>query len=101
MPAGGTGVTGVQMALILDVQLQGGEARLERLPQTLFAAGIQVCPGAALVLPLSHSTCGIMNSIMAAVMPKTLKFTQTCSGKLRATQILSAASSRTTQPKGC
>ena len=40
---------------------------------------------AGLILPCSQMTWGIMNTSIAALMPNTLKFTHTLSGKLRAT----------------
>ncbi len=80
--AGRSGVSCVQVTFIVDDQFKGRKARLECLPQAFCASG--TAHGAVRVLPFSHRTCGTMNNIMAMVMPNTLKFTQTFSGKLRA-----------------
>ena len=82
-------VPGVQMAFILDLQLYGVEAALQSAADPLRAGrGLhrQLRPGwATRALPLSHNTCGIMNTSIAAVMPNTLKFTHTLGAKVRAT----------------
>ena len=92
--AGGTRVAGMQVTFVFDGEIQRREFLGEPPPQSLCAGGA-VHGGAAsgraasgragFVLPLSHSTCGIMKSSIATLMPKTLKFTQTLSAKFRAT----------------
>src|SRR5580658_1555167 len=79
----GAGMPCVQVALVLDFERKGREARLQELAQPWFAQ----CPlhhqggfvAAASVLPLIHRTWGIMNRSIATVMPNTLNFTQTSS----------------------
>jgi len=82
-PFGRSGVTGVQMAFILDDELQRPELGDQPLTQALFA-GRAVHGGAAsdcagFILRFSHITWGIMNTSIAAVIPKTLNFTHIAS----------------------
>ncbi len=84
---GRAGVSGVQVALVDYVKESGREAALQPLPQPSFAVeiGHQARSGVAgLILLLNHSACGMTNTIVAPVMPNTLKLTQTFSAKLRA-----------------
>lgn len=105
LSAGGSGMPDVQVALVLDAELERGELGREPFSQPLFAArtahvgapleglpeeppvGLseEVFACAGLVLVVSHTTWGIMKSSIATLMPKTLKFTQTLSAKFRAT----------------
>ena len=88
-PASSPGVPLVQMTLVRDGELDGRECGDEpfaqpRLPRRAAHGG--AAPDAAgLILPCSQMTWGIMNTSIAALMPNTLKFTHTLSGKLRAT----------------
>ncbi len=81
------GVTGMQVTLIQDVKKGRPESSLQPFAQAGFAvaAAHQACPGCAcLILPLSQRACGITKTNVAALMPNTLKLTQTPSAKLRA-----------------
>jgi hypothetical protein len=83
----GAGVSRMQVALILDDELERRELPHQPIAQALRP----ICHGGAVSdstrrsLLFSQSTCGIMNTTMAALMPKTLNFTHTSSSKLRAT----------------
>ena len=57
----------------------------EELPDEAPSSAEEGPAVAGLALPLSQNTWGIMNKIIATLMPKTLKFTQTLSVKFRAT----------------
>lgn len=83
-------MTGVQAAFILDDQDRGRKTRLQAVPQAPFSRavlnqGLGPSGGLAWVLPPSHSTCGTMKIIMAAVMPNTLNLTHAPSVKFFAT----------------
>jgi len=86
---GRSGMAGVPVTFVLDCELQGRKTGYELPAQALFARdgshGGAAPDSAALTLLFSHSTWGIMNSSMAALMPNTLKFTHALSAKLRAT----------------
>ena len=81
--ARGSDVARVQMALILDLELDGTELIDEPLTQAKlprFAAhGAAPSDCAGFTLPFSQSTWGTMNASVAAVMPKTLNFTHMAS----------------------
>ncbi len=87
--AGRSGMADVSVTLILDRKLEGRKMGHELPAQTLFAHG-GAHGGAApdsvgLIRLFSHSTWGIMNTSIAALMPNTLKFTQALSARFRAT----------------
>src|SRR5579883_365327 len=93
-PVGGADVPDVPVGFVDDLERHGGEAPLERLAQAPHALarahgrrghGEAASEDRARVLPLSHSTCGSMNSSIAIMMPNTLKLTHTPSAKLWAT----------------
>ena len=95
MAAGRAGVARMKAAFVLDYEFERGEAGLEALSQPLFTSregrfcrrrGRHVPPSAvaAAVFPCSQMTCGIMKISIAALMPNTLKLTQTLSGKFHA-----------------
>ncbi len=88
LAAGRAGMAGGAVSLVVDVELTWREVRDQGVSQPLFA-GLPVAHvssgGAGLILPLSQSTWGTMNTIMARVMPNTLKLTQALSDRLRAT----------------
>ncbi len=84
----GAGVSGMQVALVHDVEKGGGKTAFEPLPQSSLPIHIRIhirhqarSGVAGLILPLSQSACGITNTIVAPVIPNTLKFTQTFSAK--------------------
>ena len=87
--AGCSCMAGVPVTFVLDRELDGRKTGYELPAQTLLAFsdahGGATSDRAGLILLLSHSTWGIMNSSIAALMPNTLKFTQALSAKLRAT----------------
>jgi len=91
--AGGTGMPRMQVALVLDDKLERRELAYQAIAQQPGAVrcGGAVRHGGAVSdstrrsLLLSQSTCGIMNTTMAAVMPKTLNLTHASSSKFRAT----------------
>lgn len=87
--AGRTGMAGMPLTLVLDRKLNGRKMGYELPAQAIFACGGThggAAPDSAgLTLLLSHSTWGIMNSSIAALMPNTLKFTHALSAKFRAT----------------
>ena len=89
LAAGGSRMSGMQVAFVFDIELHRREFCHQPLAQSFFAAcashGGAVPDGTGLVLPLSHSTWGIMKISIARLMPNTLKFTQTLSAKFRAT----------------
>jgi len=92
LPARGAGVACVQVTLIRHAELGGRKAALQSFAKALRSIGYDPAHdvgGAAsctgFVLPLSHSTCGNMKSMVAGVIPYTLKWTQVLSVKFRAT----------------
>ena len=85
LPARGAGVSGVRVALVLDLEFDRREAGLQPLAQAQGARHEGSSAGAGLSLPLSQKTWGIMKAIIASVIPNTLKLTQACSEKFRAT----------------
>lgn len=89
-PVGGPRVSRMPMTLVDHLELERCEALAEHRAQPLDTAhrcGIHggAASSAGRALPLSHTTCGIMKSIIATMMPNTLKLTHTLSSKLRAT----------------
>ena len=83
----GAGVSRMQVAFILDDELDRRELPHQPIAQALRSVGHggAVSDSTGRSLLFSQSTCGIMNTTMAALMPKTLNFTHTSSSKLRAT----------------
>ena len=82
-----TGVSCMQVALVMDDKLDRRELPHQPLAQALgsLAHGGAASDSTRRSLLLSQSTCGIMNTTMAPLMPKTLNFTHTSSSKFRAT----------------
>ena len=82
-----TGMTGVRLAVVPDVQLLRAQAILHQLPYAFNPVQERVnrlC---------SHHACPMANSISTAVRPNTLKLTHTRSLALKATHRLAAPSS--------
>lgn len=80
-------MAGMKVTFIVDYQLNRGEPGDQFFAQPPFSGRLAHEPRSARasrVLPLSHMTCGIMKTSIAALMPKTLKLTQTPSAKFRA-----------------
>jgi len=88
-PTTGSDTTKLKTHAVRDGELDGRECGDQpfaqpRLPRRAAHGG--AAPDAAgLIFPCSQMTWGIMNTSIAALMPNTLKFTHTLSGKLRAT----------------
>jgi len=85
--ARGTRVSRMQVALVLDDKLERRELPLKPIAQPPGSVGHggAASDSTRRSLLFSQSTCGIMNTTMAALMPKTLNFTHTSSSKFRAT----------------
>ena len=85
--ARGTRVSRMQVALVLDDELERRELAHQPIAQAPGPVGHggAVSDSTRRSLLFSQSTCGIMNTTIAALMPKTLNFTHTSSSKFRAT----------------
>ena len=79
--AGGTRMTGMQVTLVFNDQLNRCEPGNQPFAQTLLAGWVAHSADADLVLPFSHRTCGIMKMSVATLMPTTLKLTHVLSEK--------------------
>lgn len=88
-PLSRAGVARMQVTLIFNAEFQRLEFFDQPLTQACFARravhGGAASDCAGFTLPFSQNTWGIMNSSIAAVIPNTLNFTQTPSGKFCAT----------------
>jgi hypothetical protein len=82
-PTLGTRMSRMQMALVLDDKLERRELSHQPIAQALCSlahgGAVSDSTGPGRSLPLSQSTCGIMNTTSAALMPKTLNLTHTSS----------------------
>jgi len=90
------GVSRMRRAVVDNIELYRRKTLHEehaQLPDAIVVGALHGQSGAALVLRTSQASCTATNTKVAAVNPKTLKYTQMRSGALKATIRLSNPSS--------